>query len=173
MERHDAPELIETPRLRGERLREDHLEPLAALLAEPRVGETLGGVSDREQTERILRWHAEHWEREGFGYWLFRDARTGVAVGRGGLHRTFVAGREEVEVGWAVTPERWGEGLGTEMGAAALEVAFGALALREVVAFTLPHNAASRRVMDKLGFTFELETDYKGWPHVLYRLRAG
>ena len=158
--------------MRGERLRAEHLDPLAALLAEPRVGATLGGALSREQTESLLAWHADHWEREGFGYWLFRDAQTGEPVGRGGLQRTVIARREEVEIGWTVTPGRWGQGLGTEMGAAAVGVAFGPLGLREVVAFTLPHNAPSRRVMDKLGFAFELETDYKGWAHVLYRLRA-
>jgi ribosomal-protein-alanine N-acetyltransferase len=158
--------------MRGERLGAEHLEPLAALLGDPRVGATLGGALSRTQTEGILDWHAAHWEREGFGYWLFRDVESGAPVGRGGLQRTVIARRDEVEVGWAVAPERWGQGLATEMGAAAVGVAFGALGLSEVVAFTLPGNTASRRVMEKLGFAFERETDYKGWPHVVYRLHA-
>jgi len=39
-----------------------------------------------------------------------------------------------VEVGWAIVRERWGEGLATEGGAAALGEAWGTLGLREVVA---------------------------------------
>ena len=69
-------------------------------------------------------------------------------------------------------PERWSQGIATELGAASLEVAFGPLALPDVVSFTLPDNLASRRVMEKLGFRFERDTVYAGLPHVLYRLRV-
>jgi RimJ/RimL family protein N-acetyltransferase len=65
-----------------------------------------------------------------------------------------------------------GRGIATELGAASIEIAFGPLALPDVVSFTLPHNHGSRRVMEKLGFAYERDTDYKGWPHVLYRLTA-
>ena len=68
-----------------------------------------------------------------------------------------------------VVPDRWNQGLATELGAASLEVAFGPLGLVDVVSFTLPHNQASRRVMEKLGFAFERDTLYAGLPHVLYR----
>jgi RimJ/RimL family protein N-acetyltransferase len=36
-----------------------------------------------------------------------------------------------------------------------VDVAIGAAASPEVVAFTLPHTGASRRVMEKLGFVCE------------------
>ena len=37
----------------------------------------------------------------------------------------------------------------------------------------LPHDHASRRVMEKLGFAYERDTGYKGRPHVLYRRTTG
>ena len=68
------------------------------------------------------------------------------------------------------TCPRWGEGFATEVGQAALDVAFGPLNLDDVVAFTLPHNGASRRVMEKLGFEYEKTAPYKVYgDHVLYR----
>jgi RimJ/RimL family protein N-acetyltransferase len=39
------------------------------------------------------------------------------------------------------------------------------------VSFTLPHNAASRRVMEKAGLTYERDITHAGLPHVLYRLK--
>jgi ribosomal-protein-alanine N-acetyltransferase len=39
-----------------------------------------------------------------------------------------------------------------------------------VVAFTLPTNWASRRVMEKVGFTFERDIVHAGLRHVLYRI---
>jgi len=47
---------------------------------------------------------------------------------------------------------------------------FARSSLTEVVSFTLPHNTASRRVMEKLGFDFEREFYHASLPHVLYRL---
>jgi ribosomal-protein-alanine N-acetyltransferase len=116
--------------------------------------------------------HGQTWDEDGFGYWLFRDRESGEPVGRGGLSRAHVAGADEVEVGWAVMPERWGRGYATELGGAAVEVAFGVLGLADVVAFTLPDNLASRRVMEKLGFSYEREIVWADLPHVLYRLHS-
>jgi ribosomal-protein-alanine N-acetyltransferase len=167
-----APAVIETPRLRGERIGPEHQSALAALHGDPRVGATLGGTETPEQVAAGIDRFRRKWAEQGFGYWLFRERSTGEPVGRGGLGRAHVAGRDEVELGWAVISERWGQGYGTEIGAAAIEVAFGPLGLAEVVAFTLPDNLASQRVMEKLGFSYEREIVWADLPHVLYRLQS-
>lgn len=165
-----APEVIETARMRGERLGPRHLDLIAEMFADPRVGATMGGVWPREVAADHVAAIDEEWDRDGFGYWMWFERATGLPIARGGLSRTVFDGRPEVEVGWTTTAERWGEGFATELGAASLEVAFGALGLAEIVAFTLPHNVASRRVMEKLGFTYEKSAPYKTFgEHVLYR----
>jgi RimJ/RimL family protein N-acetyltransferase len=170
-----ACERVETERLVCERLKPDHGPELMTLLGDPRVARTLFASaeppSDAEMVENLGA-KVAHWERFGFGLWLLRDRATGEMVGRGGLQHTFVGGCDEVEVGWAIVPERWGEGLATEMAAAAAEVAFNDLRLGEIVAFTLPENVASRRVMEKTGFRYERRIVHHGLPHVLYRLAA-
>ena len=168
-----APEILTTQRMRGERLGPEHAAVLAPILADARVGATMGGVATAAEVAEQLASAAERRERDGFGYWMFFESATGAPVARGGLSRTEFDGRPEVEIGWTVAPERWGEGLATELGAAALEVAFGDLGLPDIVAFTLPHNAASRRVMERLGFAYEKTAPYKQYgDHVLYRRRA-
>jgi RimJ/RimL family protein N-acetyltransferase len=168
-----APEILTTARMRGERLGPGHAAALAPILADPRVGATMGGVATPEQVAEQLALAAQGWERDGFGYWMFFDAGSGEPVARGGLSRTEFDGSPEVEVGWTVAPGRWGEGLATELGAAAVEVAFADLDVPDIVAFTLPHNLASRRVMEKLGFAYEKTAPYKVYgDHVLYRRRS-
>ena len=162
----------ETPRLVAERLLPDHHDVLCTLLGDPRVGATLGGAMSPEEVATGLASKLDHWDRHGFGYWLWRERATGDVVARGGLQRTHVGGRDEVELGYAVMPERWGEGFATELGDAALRVAFDVLELADVVAYTLPHNRASRRVMEKLGMELEREIVHAGLPHVLYRRAA-
>jgi [ribosomal protein S5]-alanine N-acetyltransferase len=125
-------------------------------------------VAQRTGAERLGD-KLDHWERYGFGLWLLRDRGTGAAVGRGGLQHTSVGGEDEIEAGWAISPERWGEGLATELALTCVAVAFEQLELEEIVAFTLPTNLASRRVMEKSGFAYEGEVTHEGLVHVLYR----
>jgi RimJ/RimL family protein N-acetyltransferase len=168
-----APDEVLTDRMVLRRPVPADLDELAALLGDPRVGRWLGGVADRARTSTMLaRWIA-HWDAHGFGLWSARDRQTGALVGRGGLLATIVGGGGAIEAGWAIAPERWGEGLATELGAASIQVAERDLRLRELVSFTLPDNLASRRVMEKLGFTFAGDVTHAGLPHVLYRRTAG
>jgi [ribosomal protein S5]-alanine N-acetyltransferase len=165
-----------TSRLVCERLIPDHGEELMVLLRDPRVARTLfpgGTVPSEAEVLENLGVKLAHWERTGFGMWLLRDRGTGAMLGRGGLQYTFVADCHEVEAGWAIIPDRWGEGLATELAHAAVEVAFEDLGLREIVAFTLPENRASQRVMEKSGFAFEGPIVHVGVPHVLFRRTAG
>jgi RimJ/RimL family protein N-acetyltransferase len=162
----------ETDRLVAERIGEGHQEELSVLLGDPRVGATLGGTLTPARVAAWVVSEDAHWEAHGFGYCLWREKATGAAVARGGLHCQHVGGRDEVEVGWAVAPDRWGEGLATELGAASARLAFDVVGLDDIVAYTLVGNRASRRVMDKLGFQFEREIEHAGLPHVLYRLAA-
>jgi RimJ/RimL family protein N-acetyltransferase len=165
--------VIETERLLGEPITDAHAAALEALLGDPRVGATLGGTLDAAGVRGVIAFEREHWDANGFGYWAWRERAGGAVVARGGLHRTRVGGRDEVEVGWVVAPGHWGEGLATELGGAAIGVAFGSLGLPDLVAYTLPDNRASRRVMDKLGFEFERDVVHADAPHVLYRLAPG
>jgi [ribosomal protein S5]-alanine N-acetyltransferase len=166
---------IETSRMVLERLEPDHVAELAPLLLDPRVGATLW-PRPKPPTEADLRESlkakVDHWDRYGFGMWLLRDRHTERMVGRGGLQYTYTAGLDDIEAGWAIIPERWGQGLATELAFACIEVAFNDLELLDVIAFALPTNVASRRVMEKSGFQYERDIVHAGLPHVLYRHRG-
>jgi [ribosomal protein S5]-alanine N-acetyltransferase len=172
--RRTSVELVHTARLTCERLRLQHVEELTPFLLDPRVARPLWPRDQPPTTEDVAAGTVaklEHWARFGFGLWLLRDRETGALVGRGGLQYTYAAGLNEVEAAWAIVPERWGEGLATELAGAAIEVAFDGLELPWIVALTLPENRASRRVMEKTGFAYQRDIDYAGLPHVLYERR--
>ena len=170
-----APERIETARMVGERLMLHHEDEIVRLLLDKRVAETMWSphqTRTREDVRAGLQRKLAHWGRHGFGQWMFRDRATGAMVGRGGPQHTMASGRDEIELGWVIVPERWGQGLATELARASLEVVFGALVLREVIAYTQPDNLASRRVMEKSGFSYEREITFKAQRFVLYRCNA-
>jgi RimJ/RimL family protein N-acetyltransferase len=168
-------ERLETERMIFERLRLEHAPEQLRLLLDPRVSATLRPGPEPPTEADVLDGLAakvDHWDRHGFGMWLLRDRETGEMVGRGGLQYTYTAGLNDVEAGWAIVPERWGQGLATELAHACVAVGFGHLDLLELVAFTLPDNRASRRVMQKSGFRYERNIVHAGLPHVLYRHRG-
>lgn len=165
---------VQTARMVCERLAPSHLDEARTLLRDPRVAKTLMPTGRPPSDATLVAGLDEkirHWDRYGFGLWMLRDRASGEMVGRGGLQHTWATGRDEVEVGWAIVPERWGQGLATELAGASIEAAFGPLDLPEVIAYTLPSNIASKRVMEKTGFEFEREIVASGRPHLLFRLR--
>jgi ribosomal-protein-alanine N-acetyltransferase len=167
-------ERVSTSRLCCERLQLGHANAIARIMLDPRIGEWLWPSPTpptMAELRRSLEGDIRHWERHGFGIWLLRDRLTGEPVGRGGLRWTEPNGEPEIEVSWAVVPERWGEGLATEMAEAATGAAFGPLDIEELIAFTQPHNVASRRVMEKTGFAYDFDFVYKELAHVMYRRR--
>jgi ribosomal-protein-alanine N-acetyltransferase len=169
-----ALERIETPRMVASPVSEADLQDLLWLLRDPRVAKTLSRTQEPPSEDEVRAGLIEaigHWELHGFGLWLLRHRFDGRLVGRGGLQHTFVTGQDEIEVAWAIVAELWGGGLATELAGVSVDAAFGPLDFREVIAYTLPDNHASRRVMEKTGFQFEGTIDSGGLTQVLYRLR--
>jgi RimJ/RimL family protein N-acetyltransferase len=142
-----------------------------ALLADAAVATWLrasghDGPFTLAECETIVTRGAAHWSAHGFGRSLAWEHER--CIGWSLVQHTIAAGRAEIEIGWTVASDRWRHGIGTELGADALRRA-RALGVRRAVAFTRHDNAASRRVMEKLGLVEEREFEHAGWPHVLYR----
>jgi [ribosomal protein S5]-alanine N-acetyltransferase len=108
-----------------------------------------------------------HWQAHDFGPWALRERSSGQFIGRAGLAHASLNDRDVVELSWAIIPSRWREGLASEAAAAALRAA-ETLGLQELLAYTLPGNVASRRVMEKIGMRPAGEITQAGLPHLLY-----
>jgi [ribosomal protein S5]-alanine N-acetyltransferase len=160
-----------TRRLVAEPLNSAHEAALAVLHADERVMATMGGqTATPEESRAWLERNLAHGAEPGCGVFVFREQSTGRFVGRGAIRRIEIGGREEVEVGYAVAADSWGRGLATEMASALVDHAF-AHGLADLVAYTEPGHAASRRVMKKAGFSYERDVEHHRRPQVLYRRR--
>jgi ribosomal-protein-alanine N-acetyltransferase len=159
-----------TEHLRVEPLALDHADELAALHADARVMATMGGTGTAEESHAWLVRNLRHGDEAGFGVFVFREHVTGTFVGRGAVRRLVVGGHREVEIGYALAAEMWGRGLATEM-ARWLVAQAAEHGIVELVAYTEPTNAPSRRVLVKVGFAYERDIEYHGRPQVLYRWR--
>jgi len=143
---------LETPRLLLRRWRPDDLDTLARWHVDPELMRHMGKPSfTREEVEADFRRFEQHWEEHGFGLWAAEEKASGELVGRAGLayHRVW---SNDPEVGWLIDRPWQGRGLATDAGAACVEYALGELGFERVVSICTAENAASRRVMEKLGF---------------------
>jgi len=166
------PTELRTRRLVCRRVHECDLEPFVLMHSDPAVMATLGGARTPEETRAFLARLLDHWGQHRFGLWTLTHPEDGGFMGRGGLLRVEVEGREEVELAYAFRQHWWGQGLATELAVASVATAFECLRLPSLVCMTLPTNAASRRVMEKAGFLYQRDVVHRGLPHVLYRLTA-
>jgi HAD superfamily hydrolase (TIGR01509 family) len=167
------PSMIKTERLIALPLSRLDREEVRVMDRDPQIMATLGGVRSEEESERWLRDNLEHWERHGFGIWVFRDAASGEVVGRAGLRRVEVEGAAEVELGYVVASKFWGQGLATEMARAILERGYPSVAMDRVIALIEASNLRSLRVAGKLGFRFERNAMWKGFSTTMHRRNAG
>lgn len=142
--------MIETPRLRLRRFRPADAAPYAAIRARPAVmrfmpgGEARCATAATDAARLVAEW-AES------GPWAVEDRATGALLGHAGL-RDLGA---EWEVLYLLDEAAWGRGLATEAACAARDHGFGVLGLPALVGYCLPGNAASRRVLEKLGMRAE------------------
>jgi ribosomal-protein-alanine N-acetyltransferase len=78
-----------------------------------------------------------------------------------------------VELAFLIDKTRWCEGFATEAAQAIVEYAEGALGLRRLICLIMPGNAASVRVAERVGMTFEREhVDEYGLCHIYSRTLA-
>jgi [ribosomal protein S5]-alanine N-acetyltransferase len=123
------------------------LPAVARLYSEPKVRSFLGGPLTGQQAEQRAAELAQQSERA----WGVRQT-----PGSSSLLGVVVLDRhhdlEDIEVSYLFLPERWGHGYATEAVRQALAYAFGTMQLRRVVAETQAANAASVRLLERLGF---------------------
>lgn len=160
---------IETARLRLRPLTEEDVPEWARLLyADPKVTRYLPGPDETplERTERMFRHFSEHWPEHGYGEWAVTDRETGAFLGQCGLNH--IADLAETELDYALARHAWGRGLATEAAGAAVRFAFEAVQLPRLIGFVMPEHIASRRVLERLGFSYECDTHYWGVDLVRY-----
>ena len=90
-----APEELTTARLHGVRLDASFTDDLVRMWEDERVTATLGGRRSPDQVAAMVRAYEGQWAANGFGEWAWHDRTTGAFVGRAGLRRVTIDGREK------------------------------------------------------------------------------
>jgi RimJ/RimL family protein N-acetyltransferase len=140
---------LTTDRLRLRPLRDADADPLFEVYSHPLVEAWIGPHPRAKVVEEMAYQRgvqAEH----GWSVWAVERREDGRFLGDCGLQPLEHRG-PEVELGYDLHPDVWGQGLATEAARAVVDAALRPLALERVVAVVKPANAASRRVLDRAG----------------------
>ena len=170
---------LHTERLLLRRWQDSDREPFAELNADPETMRYFRSTLDRAASDAFIDVIEERIETQGFGLWALEVTKTGQFIGFTGLNPMpdDVPGAGGMEVGWRLARSSWHRGYATEAARAALDVAFGSIALPEIYSMTAVLNEPSQAVMRRLGLT-----EYARWdnprleegnplrPSVTYRL---
>ena len=168
--------IFETSRLLLRRQTLEDLDDLWALYRDPEITRFIPDAPrSYEEAKAELEWfmngHPQHPE---LGLWATIHRETGKFIGRCGLLPWTIEGRPEVEVAYTLAREYWGRGLATEAAHGIVGHGFERLHLPRLICLIDPGNAASQRVAEKIGMTFERKADGingDNYPTLIYSIQ--
>lgn len=157
---------LETERLTLRGWRDDDLDALAAINADPEVMRHImdGSVRDRRQSAEGLQKMVTNWRERGYGLFAVDVRGTGDFIGWAGLAVPDFLPEvlPAVEIGWRLDRRFWGYGYATEAATAAMRFGFLDRGLDRIISIRHVENVRSARVMEKLGLAREFDTVVPG-----------
>ena len=134
------------------------------LLNTPAVMRWLGGVADEDLSNAAFD-RIDRYERDfGFTFWIVERKEDNAMLGFCGLKRANAPGGEkfegEVEIGWRLREDAWGQGYAKEAAIKTFDLAFERFAAPHVVAVTGLRNLPSQGLMIRLGMARRRDLDF-------------
>ena len=107
-------------------------------------------IISRERTDDAIATSERLFEESNFGLWVMRERFDKSLAGFAGIWPLREA--HEFELVYGVDERLWGHGYATEVAHAVMDYCFSVLQMPSIRASTDADNAASIRVLEKLGF---------------------
>ena len=124
----------------------------------------------RDEVQGWVERTLSRYERDGTALLGLELRTSGELVGDCGPGVMSIDGVDELELGWHVRRDLWGQGLAPEAAIAARDWAFDTLGRGRLVALIATGNAASIRVAEKTGMHLERDLDHHGRRHHLFAM---
>lgn len=166
---------LETERLILRKLTDADVENLFALDSDPAVMRFINGgrPTPREtiENEIIPRLLGYYSRADGYGARAAIEKSTGEFIGWFSL-RPHEGDLDKVELAYRLRQSAWGKGYATEGSRALVDNGFSELGAQRVFATAMTVNAASRRVMEKVGLQY-VRTFHESWPETIEGTEEG
>jgi RimJ/RimL family protein N-acetyltransferase len=154
--------MIETERLLLRPWHEDDVPEFARVTNTAVVMEYLGGVQNPEAFQGAFQRVTACQEKNGFCFWIVERRNDGALLGFCGLKVSNTPPIQgEIEIGWRLREDAWGQGYAREAAMATLEWAWRNLSCERVVAVTAAGNTRSWGLMERLGLRRLRDMDFE------------
>jgi [ribosomal protein S5]-alanine N-acetyltransferase len=160
--------ILETSRLILREFVPNDAEALARVLGDAETMRFYPMAFDRAAVESWIERNRQRYARDGHGLWAMILRESGDLIGDCGLTVQRIDGADEIEIGYHVQRDLWGQGLATEAARACRDYGFAQLPVERLISIIRPENLASRRVAEKIGMTVWKNATYAGLPHLVY-----
>jgi len=162
--------VLETERLVLRHMEAEDAEALAEALSDPIAMQYYPHAFSREEVAQwVARWMASY-DANAYGLYAMVLRKTGKVIGDCGHALQNIDGKSEIEIGYHVRRDHWGQGYATEAARACVAYGFETLRAPRLISLVRPENLPSRRVAEKAGMSIASETVYKGIPHLVYAI---
>jgi [ribosomal protein S5]-alanine N-acetyltransferase len=163
--------ILETPRLILREFVADDRDALALVVSDPETMRFYPAPLDNAGVEEWIARNRRRYSKDGHGLWAMVLKPTGEMIGDCGLTVQSVDDVDEIEIGYHIRRDHWGQGLATEAARACREYGFAKLPVERLISLIRPENSPSRRVAEKNGMTVWKEVMRKGLLHCVYSMR--
>lgn len=160
--------VLETSRLLLREFVPQDADALEKVLGDPVAMQYYPTAFDRKSVEAWIEKNMARYKRDGHSLWAMLLKDTGELIGDCGCAVQEVASRNEIEIGYHVRRDLWGQGYATEAAQACMEYAFHRLGAGRVISMIRPENQRSRRVAEKNGLGCEKIIFWNGYDHCIY-----
>ena len=165
---------LETLRLEFREFVPSDQPDLVRLDTDPRVMKYIGTgrISTQQEIDAIIpRVRRVYTLYPGLGNWRASRRDTGAFIGWFSLK--YIPNTVEVEVGYRLLPDAWGQGFATEGASELVRYGFDDVGLDRIIGVTHKDNFASQRVLMKAGLEDEGWGRYYGFRLRLFGARRG
>ena len=163
--------ILETERLLLRELAPEDVEALTAVLSDPETMRYYPAALDRPGVTAWIERNRQRYADDGHGLWAMVLKSTGELIGDCGLARQVVGEVDEIEIGYHVRRDLWGQGLAPEAAASCRDYGFENLRAGQLISLIRPENRPSQRVAEKIGMSLWKEVVWKDLPHHVYMIR--
>ena len=155
--------ILETERLKLREFTTSDTGFIIELLNSPGWLQFIGdrNVRNQEQAENYLvNGPLKSYRENGFGLWMVETKDDQKAIGMSGILNR--ADLENPDIGFAYLPAFNGKGYAYEMASAIMKYVSGELNIPKISAITLPGNASSIRLLEKIGLSYVKPFSFPG-----------
>jgi RimJ/RimL family protein N-acetyltransferase len=163
--------ILETERLRLREFVPEDVDALSAVLSDPETMRYYPASLDRTGVAEWIERNRRRYADAGHGLWAMVLKSSGEVVGDCGLTQQTVDGVGEIEIGYHVRRDLWGQGYAPEAARACRDYGFARLGAERLISLVPLGNLPSRRVAEKVGMSLWKEVMWREMAHWVFMIR--